>query len=66
MSVVTSRTFRDDIGEAVLLPEEVAFGANIEVTIEQCGGGLLVRPRHQADRKRALDDYLARLGLRSP
>lgn len=44
MAVVRSRTFRSGNSEAVRLPREVAFGAEVPVTIVRSGDGLTIYP----------------------
>ena len=44
MNVVNSKTFRSGNSEAVRLPKEVAFGANIDVVIERNGDVITIRP----------------------
>jgi antitoxin VapB len=45
MSIAYSRTFRSGNSEAVRLPKEVAFGADLEVEIIRSGDVLTIRPR---------------------
>ncbi|MES2097180.1 MAG: AbrB/MazE/SpoVT family DNA-binding domain-containing protein [Pseudomonadota bacterium] len=45
MNVVNSKTFRSGNSEAVRLPKEVAFGANIDVVIERKGDVVTIRPK---------------------
>jgi antitoxin VapB len=45
MSIAFSRTFRSGNSEAVRLPKEVAFGADLEVEIIRSGDVLTIRPR---------------------
>lgn len=45
MTTVNSRVFRSGNSEAVRLPKEVAYGADIEVTIERHGDVVTIRPR---------------------
>jgi antitoxin VapB len=44
MAAVKSRTFRSGNSEAVRLPKEVAFGADIDVTIVRSGDVLTIYP----------------------
>ena len=44
MPIVTSRTFRSRDGEAVRLPKEVAYGAEIDVTIARSGDVITIYP----------------------
>ncbi len=44
MAVVRSRTFRSGNSEAVRLPREVAFGAEVPVTIVRSGDVLTIFP----------------------
>jgi antitoxin VapB len=45
MPTVTSRTFRSGNSEAVRLPKEVAFGADIEVTVVRSGDVITIYPK---------------------
>ena len=45
MATVNSRVFRSGNSEAVRLPKEVAYGADIEVTIERRGDVVTIRPK---------------------
>ena len=45
MSVVDSKVFRDDDGEFVILPTEIAYGADIDVTIRRFGNVITVTPK---------------------
>jgi antitoxin VapB len=45
MTVVSSRTFKSGNSEAVRLPKDVAFGAEIEVTIVRSGDVLTIYPK---------------------
>jgi antitoxin VapB len=45
MPIVTSRTFKSGNSEAVRLPRDVAFGADVEVTIIRSGEVLTVYPK---------------------
>ncbi len=59
MGAVNSKVFRSGNSEAVRLPREVAFGANIDVVIERNGDVLTIRPaRDPAEEKRRLLDML--------
>lgn len=45
MAIFTSKTFMlPDGDQAVLLPDEIAYGGDIEVTITRSGEVLAVRP----------------------
>jgi antitoxin VapB len=44
MTIVTSRVSQSCGGEVLSLPEEVAFGRDLEVTIERSGNVLTVYP----------------------
>jgi antitoxin VapB len=44
MPTVSSRTFRSGDDEAVRLPEEVAYGAEIDVTIVRSGDVITIYP----------------------
>ena len=57
MTVITSRTFRSGNSAAVRLPKEVAYGEDIEVTIERNGNVLMIMPK----RKRSIAEMLARM-----
>jgi antitoxin VapB len=57
LTVITSRTFRSGNSEAVRLPKEVAYGEDIEVTIERNGNVLMIMPK----RKRSFAEMLARM-----
>ncbi len=62
MGIITSKTFKSGNSEAVRLPKEVAFGANIDVTIEKNGDTLIIRPaKNAAAEKQRLADFIARL-----
>lgn len=45
MPTVTSRTFRSGNSEAVRLPREVAYGADIEVTVVRSGDVITIYPK---------------------
>jgi len=45
MDRIDSKVFRDAGGEAVSLPEAVAFGEEIEVTITRVGDTLTIEPK---------------------
>lgn len=45
MPTVTSKVFRSGNSEAVRLPKDVAFGADIEVTIVRSGDVLTIFPK---------------------
>jgi antitoxin VapB len=47
MARVTSRVFRSGNSEAVRLPKEVAFGRDIEVTVERHGDVVTIRPKER-------------------
>ena len=49
MSIVTSQTGRDDGGEFVLLPADVAFGDEIDVTIVRSGEVLTIYPKRLSE-----------------
>lgn len=62
MGIVDSKVFRSGNSEAVRLPREVAFGANIDVTIERRGDTLTIRPKHDpAEERRRVAALLADL-----
>lgn len=44
MTIVTSRTFRSGNSEAVRLPRDVAFGADVELTLVRSGDVLTIYP----------------------
>ena len=44
MPTATSRTAMDEYGEFLLLPPEVAFGLDVEVTIVRSGDVLTIYP----------------------
>lgn len=48
MSVARSKTFRSGNSEAVRLPKSVAFGRDVEVTIERTGDVLTIRPARRS------------------
>jgi antitoxin VapB len=65
--VVNSKTFRSGNSEAVRLPKEVAFGANIDVVIERNGDTLTIRPAiDPAKEKRKLTELLDALRAIGP
>ena len=67
MNMVTSKVFRSGNSEAVRLPREVAFGANIDVVIERNGDVLTIRPAHDpAEEKRKLIEMLDALRALGP
>jgi len=45
MGVVDSKTFRSGNSEAVRLPKEVAYGADIDVTITRLGEVITIMPK---------------------
>ena len=45
MPIVSSRTFKSGNSEAVRLPRDVAFGADVEVTIVRSGDVLTIYPK---------------------
>jgi antitoxin VapB len=45
MGVIDSKVFRSGNSEAVRLPKEVAFGRDMDVTIERRGNELIIRPK---------------------
>lgn len=51
MTVASSRTFRSGNSEAVRLPRDVAFGADIEVTIVRSGDVLTIFPKRPSARE---------------
>jgi len=59
MPTVTSRTFRDGDGEAVRLPKDVAYGAEIDVTIVRSGDIVTIYPVSPA--RRSIAEMLKRL-----
>jgi antitoxin VapB len=44
MTIVTSRTFKSCNSEAVLLPRDVAFGSDVELTLVRSGDVLTLYP----------------------
>ncbi|MBX3484822.1 antitoxin [Phenylobacterium sp.] len=44
MTTVTSKVFRSGNSEAIRMPKEVAFGADIEVTITRQGDVVTISP----------------------
>lgn len=44
MSVLKTRTFRSGDSEAVRLPKEIAFGADVELTMIRSGDVLTIYP----------------------
>ena len=44
MPTVTSRTFRSGNSEAVRLPKDVAYGADIDVTVVRSGDVITIYP----------------------
>jgi antitoxin VapB len=59
MPTVASRTFRDGDGEAVILPDDVAYGAEIDVTITRSGDVITIRPANRA--RISMSEMLKRL-----
>jgi antitoxin VapB len=59
MIEVDSKTFKSGNSEAVRLPKEVAFGANVEVTIRKIGDTLEITPK--AKRKMTPAEMVAKL-----
>jgi antitoxin VapB len=64
MGVVDSKTFKSGNSVAVRLPKEVAFAADIRVTIERNGDVLTIRPvenpiKAKARIRQMLDDLKA-------
>jgi len=55
MGTVDSRVFRSGKGEAVGLPEEIAYGEDIEVTITRLGDRLTIEPK----RAKTVADFIA-------
>ena len=49
MPIVRSRTSRDDGGEFVVLPADVAFGDEIDVTIVRSGDVLTIYPKRPSE-----------------
>ena len=49
MTITHSRTFRSGNSEAVRLPKDVAFGADMDVTIIRSGDVLTIYPKRQQD-----------------
>jgi antitoxin VapB len=47
MVEVDSKTFRSGNSEAVRLPKEVAFGADVEVIIRRVGDTLTITPKQK-------------------
>lgn len=45
MATVASKVFRSGNSEAVRLPREVAYGADIDVTVERRGDVVTIYPR---------------------
>ena len=48
MIEIDSKTFRSGNSEAVRLPKEVAFGADIAVTIRRVGDVLTIAPKRKS------------------
>ena len=44
MTVARSRTFRSGNSEAIRLPDDVAFGSNVELVIVRCGDVSTIYP----------------------
>lgn len=62
MPVVTTRIFRSGNSEAVRLPREVAFGADIDVIVSREGDVVTIRPAIDAKaEKQKLVELLADL-----
>lgn len=59
MIEVDSKTFKSGNSEAVRLPKEVAFGADVEVTIRKIGDTLEITPK--ARRKMTPAELVAKL-----
>jgi antitoxin VapB len=57
MGIVNSRTFRAGNSEAVRLPKDVAYGADLEVTIVRSGDVLTIFPARPT-----VSDLVAELG----
>jgi len=55
MKIAHSRTFRSGNSEAVRLPKEVAFGAEVEVEIIRSGDVLTIRPRRKMTMRQLVD-----------
>jgi antitoxin VapB len=45
VGVIDSKVFRSGNSEAVRIPKEVAFGRDMDVTIERRGNDLIIRPK---------------------
>ena len=55
MKIAHSRTFRSGNSEAVRLPKEVAFGAEVDVEIIRNGDVLTIRPRRKMTPRQLVD-----------
>lgn len=58
MATVSSKVFRSGNSEAVRLPREVAYGADIDVTVERHGDVVTIYPSPE---KRTFDQMLDEL-----
>ena len=57
---IKTKTFRSGNSEAVRLPREVAYGRNIEVTVQRDGDVVTIRPViDEAERRRRWDAMIA-------
>ncbi|MBB5685600.1 antitoxin [Sphingobium boeckii] len=57
MGQIDSKVFRSGNSEAVRLPKEIAYGADIDVTITRVGDRLIIDPKP----KKSLADFIALL-----
>jgi antitoxin VapB len=48
MGMIDSKVFRSGNSEAVRLPKEVAFGRDMDVTVERRGDEVIIRPKRQS------------------
>jgi antitoxin VapB len=51
MKIAHSRTFRSGNSDAIRLPKEVSFGADVEVEIVKTGDVLTIRPKPEMTMK---------------
>ena len=62
MGQIDSKVFRSGNSEAVRLPKEIAYGADIEVTITRLGSRLMIEPK----RTKSVADFIALVRERGP
>jgi antitoxin VapB len=48
VGIIDSKVFRSGNSEAVRLPKEVAFGRDMDVTVERRGDEVIIRPKRQS------------------